>query len=107
MTINELLMAIEAEPARSAWARGVKVYAKEMAERYPDMLNGAKSWKQYSWSGRSLDENLHIASRLCNDSEFQKCRAGKLRLNSREEWLDVQARALRQAAQMVRRLARA
>ena len=46
-----------------------------------------------------------IAERLCCPSELKKTRNGERRPNSREEWLDVQARALRQASYMVRRAA--
>ena len=64
--IKELRKAIENEPARSAWARGVKEYALELLEDMDedtefygspadkkDLLNGADSWYQYSWDGCS------------------------------------------------------
>ena len=38
-----------------------------------------------------------IAAALCTPSELKKTRNGERRPNSREEWLDVQARALHQA----------
>lgn len=42
-----------------------------------------------------------IAAALCNPSELKKTRNGERRPNSQEEWLDVQARALRQAFRRV------
>lgn len=42
-----------------------------------------------------------IAAALCTPSELKKTRNGDRRPNSREEWLDVQARALRQAFRRV------
>lgn len=104
---------------RSAWGRGVLDYAHELLDTLeqaisdgyfdPDdlgefkivssaLLNGASDWKQYSWGGSALIYNGDIAARLCSPSELKKTRDGKRRPNSREDWLDVQARALYQAA---------
>lgn len=66
------------------------------------LLNGASDWSGYSWGGGSLIYNGDIAARLCCPSELKKTREGERRPNSREEWLDVQARALSQAARVVR-----
>nr|DAP26633.1 MAG TPA: hypothetical protein [Bacteriophage sp.] len=65
------------------------------------MLNGAQDWEQYSWGGSALIYDYDIAERLCCPSELKKTRNGERRPNSREEWLDVQARALYQAASRV------
>ena len=126
-TIKELRQAIENEPARSAWDRGRKVYALELlddldeaitggyfaAENITDraalkaqMLNGADNWSQYSYGGSALIYDGDIAERLCSPSEYKRSREGERRPNSREEWLDVQARALTQAANLIMRLAR-
>lgn len=112
---------------RSAWDKGVTVYALEilgnLGEAIQDgyfdeedlaapkildkaMLNGADSWEQYSWGGCSLIYDGDIAERLCSPSELKKTRNGERRPNSREEWLDTQARALRQAAWRVKDAAR-
>ncbi len=116
-TIKELRQAIEAEPARSAWRKGVKVYAVELIEEMKedqafygspadmkDLLNGADSWHQYSWGGSSLIYNCDIAERTCSPSELKRTKGGDNAPNRSEEWLDVQARALYQAARMIRRL---
>ena len=66
------------------------------------LLNGASDWSAYSWGGSSLIYNGDIAARLCCPSELKKTREGERRPNSREDWLDVQARALAQAARVVR-----
>lgn len=62
------------------------------------MKNGAESWSEYSWGGCGLVYDGDIAEHYCTPSELKKVRGGDRRPNSREEWLDVQARALRQAA---------
>lgn len=119
---------IEEEKARSAWDRGLKVYAMELLEELeenvtggyvaPDaltdwrtlrgaMLNGAESWERYSWGGCSLVYDADIAERLCTPSELKRTRGGERRPNSQEDWLDVQARALRQAAWCVGRAIKA
>lgn len=110
--------AIEASKERSAWGRGVQAYAVDLVENlqeraaYEDrtpapeevrewLLNGARSWSEYSWGGSALIYNGDIAERLCSPSELKKTRNGDRLPNSREEWLDVQARALHQAANRV------
>lgn len=122
--IEKVIEKINAKPSgrTSAWHRGVTAYANELAEslkeriefegREPEsraelcewLLNGADSWSAYSWGGCSLVYDGDIAERLCTPSEFKKKRGGELRPNSREEWLDVQARALTQAAGRVKRI---
>ena len=115
---------LEARKDRSAWDKGVTMYALELVEelkeraayegRNPEqgkecrewMLNGAQDWDQYSWGGSSLIYNGDIAERLCCPSELKRTRNGERRPNSREEWLDTQARALYQAANRVSRLYR-
>lgn len=123
MTIFEKMIAeLEARKDRSAWDKGVTLYAVELvgeleerAEyecRDPEpgkecrewMLNGAQDWSAYSWGGSSLIYNGDIADRLCCPSELKKTRNGERRPNSREEWLDTQARALYQACNRVARL---
>lgn len=126
-TIEYLREAVEAETPRSAWDKGVKVYALELVDElaeaieggYFDMediaspkllarqlLNGASDWGQYSWGGCSLIYDEEIAERLCCPSELKKTRNGERRPNAREEWLDVQARALYQASRKIQRLAK-
>lgn len=122
--INTLIACIEETSPRSAWDKGVKIYALELLEDlregiaggyYDDaavlvlsalteaLLNGARSWTQYSWGGSSLIYDGDIAERLCTPSELKRKKGGELRPNSREEWLDTQARALHQASQLIRR----
>ena len=109
---------LEQRKDRSAWGRGVNKYAVDMlqqiAEYYKDgyisaeslenctacqiaALNGARDWDEYSWGGCALVYDGDIAAALCTPSELKKTRNGERRPNGREEWLDVQARALRQA----------
>lgn len=107
---------------RSAWGRGVTVYALELLEELAEaiqggwlslddldsvqgrkraMLNGASDWSDYSWGGCSLIYNSDIAERLCTPSELKRTRGGEWRPNASEEWLDTQARALHQASRRV------
>lgn len=120
--IEKLYQSIESEKQRSAWGKGVTQYALEMVEQLGEqinggyfeeldlteskkvraaLLNGATDWSQYSWGGCSLIYDSDIAERLCSPSELKKTRNGERRPNSREEWLDTQARALFQAANRV------
>jgi len=125
MTVFEkMITELEARKDRSAWDKGVTLYAVELVEelreraeyegRNPEagkecrewMLNGAQDWNAYSWGGSSLIYNGDIAERLCTPSELKKTRNGERKPNSREEWLDTQARALFQACNRVARLYR-
>ena len=115
--MKKALETLESRTDRSAWNRGVTVYARELLGDVVEnvdcgycstpqtrdefkrvALNGAKSWEQYSYGGCSLVYDCDIAERLCTPSELKKKRGGELNPNSRETWLDVQARALLQAA---------
>ena len=65
------------------------------------LLNGAENWRAYSYGGCALIYDADIAERLCAPSEYAKKRQGERAPNSRETWLDVQARALGQAATLI------
>ena len=104
------------KPGRSAWGRGVYAYAIEIVEGLDDsadlsnetllrkaLLNGADDWRQYSEGGCALVYDADIAERLCSPSELKRCKGGERQPNARETWLDCQARALGQAASLVRR----
>jgi hypothetical protein len=125
-TIAEVRKELESRVDRSAWGRGVNAYALELlgeleenrrfndADEYlrpfeikSELLNGAKDWSEYSWGGCSLIYDSDIAERLCTPSELKKTRNGERNPNSRESWLDVQARALYQACRRICSLARA
>ncbi len=112
--------SIATEKQRSAWDRGVSAYALELLEDIDlatdsediltnhnklerAALNGADDWHCYSLSGCSLAYDSDIAARLCTPSELKKVRNGNRRPNSCEDWLDVQARALYQAFNRVKR----
>lgn len=117
---------VEQTKTRSAWDRGVKEYAEELLEElaeaveggYVDesdlsnrrlfekaMLNGAGSWEQFSEGGCSLCYDGQIAERLCAPWELRKTDNGRRDPNPRETWIDVQSRALTQAARLVLRSA--
>lgn len=99
---------------RSAWNKGVTKYALEILDNVDSavrhgkklktliewkkaLLNGEENWKEYSYGGSALIYDEDIANRLCTPSELKRKRNGELNPNSRESWLDVQARALFQA----------
>ena len=114
---KQLLEAVSAHKAgRSAWARGVHAYAIELVESLEDsadlanetllrkaLLNGASDWQQYSEGGCALIYDADIAERLCSPSELKRCKGGERQPNSCENWIECQARALAQAAYLVRR----
>ena len=117
MRTLDLLQKVESIKVRGAWNNGVKMYAVELlddaasnreCEEFASLqelkeaiLNGASDWMQYSEGGCSLIYNTDIAERLCNPSELKKTKNGTNNPNSRENWVQVQARALFQAWEMI------
>lgn len=118
--IADIQNEIANHPARSAWEKGVRGYAKELFDSFienrrlsddtrigkiteRDLMNGAESWEQFSYGGCAEVYDGNICKRLCSPSEQKKTKGGELKLHG-EEWLDLQAKALRQAAQIVVRM---
>ena len=120
MKTLDLLQSVESVKVRSAWSNGVKTYAIELlddaasnreCEEFASLqelkeaiLNGASDWMQYSEGGCSLIYNSDIAERLCNPSELKRTKNGLNDPNSRENWVQVQARALFQAWELIKRV---
>lgn len=108
-----LIAAIESQSARSTWDRATKIYAAEVieaaeldnvqtiADLKKEILGGAESWKEYSYGGCSLIYDADIAARVCTPSELRAKRGGELQPSRRENWLDVQTRALGHAARRI------
>ncbi len=122
--IAEIYREIKSHPVRSAWEKGVRSYAEELFETYitgknlriddantrigkivdADLLTGAQDWSQYSYGGCADIYDSDICERLCCPSEIKKKKCGELPPNSYETWLDLQAKALKQAANLVKRI---
>lgn len=120
--IAKIAVELETRKDRSAWDKGVTMYARDLLDEIQERadyehkepettaelkeyaLNGAENWNQYSWGGSALIYNGDIADRLCSPSELKKTRNGERRPNSREDWLDTQARALSRAYNRIRRI---
>ena len=116
-SVNKVLAEVRKQKPRSAWGSGVKKYAIGLLEDVKDwkggsfeldtsnyrkiILNGASDWKEYSWGSSALIYDGDIAKRLSTKSELALTRNGERRPNTREEWLDVQARALYQADRLI------
>ena len=119
MRTLDLLQKVENVKVRGAWNNGVKKYAIELLddaasnrecgdfsnlhELKETILNGASDWMQYSEGGCSLIYNYDIAGRLCNPTELKRTKNGANNPNSRENWVQVQARALFQAWELIKR----
>ena len=107
MKTKEIIEKLESlKTPRSAWKKGVLHYAFFIMSKFEweteiesetTLLNGAKDWKQASCSGGFYVNDEVIALTLCNNSELRITR----RPNRSETWLDVQARALFQASQLI------
>lgn len=115
--LNKKLLQVKTdERPRSAWRRGVYEYAESLLDNLDPcedysaatlrraLLNGADGWRQYSWGGCSHIYDQDIAAALCTPSELKRTDGGRLGPNRSESWLDVQARALHQAARLLQKL---
>lgn len=115
--IKNAAICLENIKTRGAWANGVKCYAFDLLSRFEELcsydenapeftektlLNGAVNWLQYAEGGCGLCYNSAIAERLCNPTELKRTQGGAKNPNSRENWLQVEARALWQAWRMLR-----
>lgn len=117
MKAHEIIETLNARKDRSAWNRGVTALALYILDgceadelsyssAEKTLLNSARDWEQYSWDGCALVYDEDIARALCTPSELKRTRNGERRPNAREEWLDVQARALHQACASIRSIIR-
>lgn len=116
-TLSAIRANIENSRTRSAWSRGVNLYALDildsMAERadwyysiyeeYPKMsesfaLNGASDWRHYAEGGNGLIYTYKIVGRLCTPGEIRKYNDGKFR---NINFIEVEARALYQAFRVI------
>lgn len=126
---DKIRKAVEQENAteRSAWGRGVGVYALGLLDGLQEwqewnngaeiptdrkelekaLLNGAENWARFSDGGCSLVYDCDIAERLCTPSELKRTRNGERNPNGRENWIECQARALSQAFRKVYRAVKA
>jgi hypothetical protein len=105
---------------RSAWNKGVKVYALELLERFEEWskyneengyelptidertaLNGARDWDAWAYGGCGLVYDAYIAERLCTPSELRKLDGGAKVPAGAATWCDIEARAARQAWRMI------
>lgn len=105
--------------ARSAWNKAVKGDALDLIanvlegyspEDYETaeqlracMLNGAETWERYSWGGCALVYNENIRAHYMTPSEQKRYKGDTI---CGAHLLDIQARALYQAAALVLRFFR-
>ena len=121
--VQKMVAIVESRKERSAWGKGVKLYALELLEYLEtgieenwidpevalstgglllkSLLNGATDWETYSEGGCALVYNKDIAERLCTVTELKKTANGLKAPNKVESWIDVQTRALIQAWNMI------
>lgn len=122
MKKQELVNKLNKLTPRSAWSRAVVSDAVDLVDslncsEFPNnweelkklLLNGAADWSEYSYGGCALVYNGDIAKHYCTPSELRRVtrKGGNIaeRANAQENWLDVQARALRQAAFLIKEAA--
>ena len=118
MNKEATLKNLKAVKCRSAWSKGVKEYAYMLLDNiflhsdykaitnfkalHKALLNGEKNWHQFSCGGYALIYDEDIVETLYSPSELKKCKNGMLRPNKKEQWLDVQTKALVQAENLIK-----
>jgi hypothetical protein len=97
--------------ARSKWGKAVLQDAQWLLENVLEnmkdgeeveinetlLLNGAKSWKDFSYGGCAYVANIDIARHYATPSQFKQLEKKDWEISENETLYDVQARALRQA----------
>ena len=123
MKSSDLLKKVESVKVRGAWNNGVKEYAvyllgnclansdyaeiKNLAELKAVLLNGANDWRQYSYGGMGYVSGEIICRALCSPSEYRRLHykeGGVKQPNKNETWCDVEAQALFQAWELIKRV---
>jgi hypothetical protein len=115
--ISTLKNTINAKKQRSAWGKGVQYYTNLLLDNFQEWinlggakpinideetaLNGAQDWSSWAYGGCGLVCNYAICDTLCTESEKKITKNGLRKPNARENWLDVEARAVRQAWAMI------
>lgn len=121
--IQEVRNAVNAKNQRSAWNKGVQTYANMLLDNFEEWskynqsegkelpiidektaLNGASDWSAWSYGACGLVYDFAIAETLCTKSEIKKLqyKTGGMRYPAPcTNWCDVEARAARQAWQMI------
>lgn len=124
VNIVKTIEKIEGLKFRSTWQKAVQEDASWLMEslfddHFDEIVNdtmtfegmgdfeyvlrmGADTWKDFSEGGGALISDEDIAKHYCTASELKKTHNGEKAPNSRESWLDVQARAFWQAALLVK-----
>lgn len=118
ITKSKLIKKVkEIKNGRGAWSKAVKKDALELLKNCENLdkysfnrwlelekalLNGACDWKQYSYGGCALCSDYQIAKHYCNATELKLTDNGNKEPNKKESWLDVQARALYQASELIK-----
>lgn len=110
------------KPARSQWGRAVhddavailgmivddgRNYELQSSKQLESlMLSGAENWKEYSYGchGCSLPSDVEIAKHYSNNTELKMTNFGLKKPNSRETWMDVQARGLYQSCYLAKEI---
>lgn len=125
INITKTIEKVESLKFRSKWQRAVQEDAvwllEEMMDIHEDEVTagvmsfgsiegvervlrmGADTWKDFSEGGGALIYDGDIAQHYCTPSELKKVRGGEKEPNSRESWLDVQARAFWQANLLIKK----
>ena len=122
INIEKTIEKIKGMKFRSIWDKAVQEDAswllESLTESY-DMVNGvvafenitsfehslkqgADSWKDFLEGGGALIYDKDIAEHYCTKTELKMTHNGEKAPNERESWLDVQARALWQAALIIK-----
>lgn len=124
INITKTIEKVESLKFRAKWQRAVQEDAvwllEEMMDIHEDEVTagvmyfgsiegfecvlrmGADTWKDFSEGGGALIYDGDIAKHYCTNSELKKTHNGERKPNSRESWLDVQARAFWQAALLIK-----
>lgn len=126
LKIADIRKELDKVKTRGAWSKGLVTYAHMILDKASDEGNKTTidtsklhaellpltpwhkdsfdDWAEASRGGTYLIYNGDIAETLSSPSELKKTKNGQLDPNSREDWIDVQTRALYQAENLIKNI---
>lgn len=117
MNINATIAGINRIKCRSAWNKGIKIYAIMLLENLKEngykgkditssailrksLLNGADNWERYSRGGCALVYNGDIVKTLCTPAIIERYNSGALNVST-DDIFKWQRQALQQAERLI------
>lgn len=119
INIQTVMERVKAEHMRSPYRQGIQIQAVEMLQElsekgFPNeyssvkelkeaLLNGAKDFKEWTYSGFGLIYDTDIAARFCGPKELKRVQNGLRDPHKGSTWIDMYAQAVNEAYKLIKK----